>query len=802
MTVDKSKLQFPTISDFHFIKIISRGGYGRVYLATKKNDENKTKYAVKVINKHDIRKKNLINQILNERDALATMHSPFVVRLFYSLQTKDEIYLVMEYMIGGDLMSLLCVRGCLEIHEARFYCAEMALALDYLHKRGVIHRDIKPDNVLITASGHVKLTDFGLSEIRNRRKVSVADVIGTPSLCQVRVFRTPGQIISLTSDFSFSPNGSSSEILQTSTSYCTSTNGIEINNSRNNNSSVYDHSLRIYHGHTQIPSCIPEHINDVNDSEMLLDDEQQQQQSPFLFNSPSFAADTKQRLYPKTIARLLASSPAHHHHQRIFQTTTKEILHKSPCVSPIRYPMDGSFIQHQQQNTSLILSVRSPPSVTEENKLTKKIVKETIHEELQIENEPILQHNHNDVEAARTRNFSVSEMVSKIELNDSVNTNNVSSLTFNDYLDDDQPCVVRRLMSNDHLSGGSSITGIHPQHRPSPYLFRERSPNVSSDNTDYIQITETVKKLTTKRSRQSLQSEQQENKRTKINEINKYHTSFIIPLHATTPVKQLTSHSWNGHSVITDDNETKRHNHPTNAHTVDDCHAKSIYMSQNTSTAIPFADLITTTTTHHSMRSSYYKSPSNLQQTNSGGGPILGTPDYLSPEILLHNENHTAAVDFWSLGVCFYQFLFGITPFYDDCPRAIISNILNYRLMWPENDDEQIPEEAMNVIKGLLSFDPATRLELEDLKKEQFFNNIDWDHLAMSPAPFIPTPDNDSDTFYFNGQSFVVDVGILRGETSLGQAEEGTKVTLQCVPSLDLAHFSTFKWTFVPSSGG
>lgn len=78
--------------------------------------------------------------VLNERDALATMHSQFVVRLFYSLQTKDEIYLVMEYMIGGDLMSFLCIKQILERHEALFYTAEIAVALDYLHRKGVIHR--------------------------------------------------------------------------------------------------------------------------------------------------------------------------------------------------------------------------------------------------------------------------------------------------------------------------------------------------------------------------------------------------------------------------------------------------------------------------------------------------------------------------------------------------------------------------------------------------------------------------------------------------------------------------------------
>ena len=78
--------------------------------------------------------------VLNERDALATMDSQFIVRIFYSLQSKEHIYLIMEYMIGGDLMSFLCVKYILEKHEAQFYVAEIALALDYLHRRGVIHR--------------------------------------------------------------------------------------------------------------------------------------------------------------------------------------------------------------------------------------------------------------------------------------------------------------------------------------------------------------------------------------------------------------------------------------------------------------------------------------------------------------------------------------------------------------------------------------------------------------------------------------------------------------------------------------
>lgn len=72
-----------------------------------------------------------------------------------------------------------------------------------------------------------------------------------------------------------------------------------------------------------------------------------------------------------------------------------------------------------------------------------------------------------------------------------------------------------------------------------------------------------------------------------------------------------------------------------------------------------------------------------------------------------------SAVDFWALGICLFQFLVGVTPFNDDCPRAVIANILNSRIQWPEEDEEQLDDDAMQVIKGLLNYDPNLRLQLE-----------------------------------------------------------------------------------------
>lgn len=107
-------------------------------------------------------------------------------------------------MVGGDLKSLLAVYGFFDEDSARFYCAEVLLALQYLHKHGIIHRDIKPDNMLIAHDGHVKLTDFGLSKIDFRRDLEISDLMNmSPSNLQAR---TPGQLLSLTSHLSFGSN--------------------------------------------------------------------------------------------------------------------------------------------------------------------------------------------------------------------------------------------------------------------------------------------------------------------------------------------------------------------------------------------------------------------------------------------------------------------------------------------------------------------------------------------------------------------------------------------------------------------
>ncbi|KAJ4478109.1 kinase-like domain-containing protein [Lentinula aciculospora] len=149
------------LDDFKTVKVIGKGAFGEVRLV-QKTDTGKI-YAMKTLKKDEMLKKDQLAHVRAERDVLAESNSPWVVQLFYSFQDPSYLYLIMEFLPGGDLMTMLIKYDTFSEDVTRFYMAECVLAIEAVHRLGFIHRDIKPDNILIDKGGHIKLSDFGLS---------------------------------------------------------------------------------------------------------------------------------------------------------------------------------------------------------------------------------------------------------------------------------------------------------------------------------------------------------------------------------------------------------------------------------------------------------------------------------------------------------------------------------------------------------------------------------------------------------------------------------------------------------------
>ncbi|KAL8759466.1 MAG: hypothetical protein Q9199_000771 [Rusavskia elegans] len=164
LTLPQARAVPTSIKDFEIVKPISKGAFGSVYLSKKKSTGDY--FAIKVLKKADMVAKNQVTNVKAERAIMMWQgESDFVAKLYWTFSSKEFLYLVMEYLNGGDCASLVKVLGGLPEDWAKKYLAEVVLGVEHLHSRGIVHRDLKPDNLLIDQKGHLKLTDFGLSRM-------------------------------------------------------------------------------------------------------------------------------------------------------------------------------------------------------------------------------------------------------------------------------------------------------------------------------------------------------------------------------------------------------------------------------------------------------------------------------------------------------------------------------------------------------------------------------------------------------------------------------------------------------------
>jgi len=178
------------IDDFKIERVIGRGSFGKVYLVRKKTDDKL--YAMKTLKKDMILRKNQAQNTKVERMILERLNHPFIVKLHYAFQSPERLYFVIDFLNGGELFFHLRKSKRFEESRARFYAAEIILALECLHKNGIIYRDLKPENVILDAEGHLKLTDFGLSKLAITGDKMAYTFCGTPEYLAPEVVKGSG----------------------------------------------------------------------------------------------------------------------------------------------------------------------------------------------------------------------------------------------------------------------------------------------------------------------------------------------------------------------------------------------------------------------------------------------------------------------------------------------------------------------------------------------------------------------------------------------------------------------------------
>ncbi|XP_029141621.1 ribosomal protein S6 kinase alpha-6 [Protobothrops mucrosquamatus] len=151
-------------AQFELLKVLGQGSFGKVFLVRKLiGPDAGYLYAMKVLKKASLKVRDRVRTKM-ERDILVEVNHPFIVKLHYAFQTEGKLYLILDFLRGGDVFTRLSKEVMFTEEDVKFYLAELALALDHLHSLGIVYRDLKPENILLDEAGHIKLTDFGLSK--------------------------------------------------------------------------------------------------------------------------------------------------------------------------------------------------------------------------------------------------------------------------------------------------------------------------------------------------------------------------------------------------------------------------------------------------------------------------------------------------------------------------------------------------------------------------------------------------------------------------------------------------------------
>ncbi|XP_060104310.1 serine/threonine-protein kinase greatwall [Heteronotia binoei] len=865
----------PSIEDFTIVKPISRGAFGKVYLGRKGGKL----YAVKVVKKADLINKNMVHQVQAERDALALSKSPFIVHLYYSLQSANNVYLVMEYLIGGDVKSLLQIYGYFDEEMAVKYISEAALALDYLHRHGIIHRDLKPDNMLISNEGHIKLTDFGLSRVALNREINMMDILTTPSMPKPAqdYSRTPGQVLSLISNLAFytpvgakihapSPSPISMDTPKLSQGFvsplsvshkdCASASGKLLRTCLDSSIVMPVRSLtpsllqsRKRFGtssasslsRTQLSSmeseCCssPRWENDIQEAEDIFCSaagkgatSEQPHNADLLYTNDTKAL--KRRALESVISPISSNGSGSRHERKVEHSDmrgtsvrtcdVKDLVRK--CLSeykewegkltadkPALAEGAADFSDGQRSPSCLASLAKEKEEVRLEEKLSVKrsyaLVDTSPSQELAFVKKNSAEYKRGckivDIPEKQCTSLTTEIKCLKLAGDRCLQENCANDDQAKDFrctnqkkggkraifliaknlmCDLDADCEKDRkkehlsssfLSTNDekplaNMSADSNLSLLeasaavmrleqHLSHTAGSITLDElKTEDVSEISLSCADASLRGEEVVAVRESKELQHEQDKSLQSGT---ETYPNSHFSPSEEKMKTLTLLKKNMVAFRSCNSPGNMSNISEPSRISTISvegmDISACSGSYPRTITPAQKGKHYRVYQTPHQGNADTPYRTPKSVRR---GAAPvegecILGTPDYLAPELLLAKA-HGSAVDWWALGVCLFEFLTGIPPFNDETPQQVFQNILKRDIPWPEGE-EKLSDNAQNAIDILLTIDIMKRAGLKDLKIHPFFHGVHWDNLQNQTMPFIPQPNDETDTSYFEARN-------------------------------------------------
>ncbi|ELK27199.1 PREDICTED: serine/threonine-protein kinase greatwall isoform X1 [Myotis davidii] len=837
----------PSIEDFTIVKPISRGAFGKVYLGQKGGKL----YAVKVVKKADMINKNMTDQVQAERDALALSKSPFIVHLYYSLQSASNVYLLMEYLIGGDVKSLLHIYGYFDEKMAVKYISEVALALDYLHRHGIIHRDLKPDNMLISNEGHIKLTDFGLSKVTLNRDINMMDILITPSMAKPRqdYSRTPGQILSLISSLGFHPpveeeSQDSANILSAHVSETSQLSqgqicpmSVEQKDSTPYSSKLLKSCFETVASNPRMPvKCLTSNL--LQSRKRLATSSASSQSYTFVssmesecHSSPTWEKDCQENddgsgspmMSWNTTEKPLCTKSTNDIETMSFNKKNLELA-LSPIQNSSAIPASGSSCVNLAKkcfsgkdsweareldinNTNMATCTRqsgfhqsnqgtvNSAGITEEH-LGKKSVKRHFElvdsspcQETILNKKNCIEYKHSNEMSYTNQSTGLTTEIQDLKLSVYRSQQNDSTYKENmvdSFMDKQQtpektniPVIAKNLMceldedcdknNKDNLSSSflcsdddrgsksicmdsdSSFPGISMLE--SPLERQSLNPNKSikessfeeSNIEDFLSVSLSCQESTLPKGDENPVVQDSNQKMLAP-------SSEVLKTLTVSKRNAVAFRSFNSHINVSNNSEPSKMSIDLDAMDISCAYSGSYPMAitptQKERSYLPYQQ-----TPSQVKSGTPYRTPKSVRRGAApvDDGRILGTPDYLAPELLL-GRAHGPAVDWWALGVCLFEFLTGIPPFNDETPQQVFQNILKRDIPWPEGE-EKLSDDAQSAVEILLTIDDTKRAGMKELKHHPLFSDVDWENLQHQPMPFIPQPDGETDTSYFEARN-------------------------------------------------